>query len=98
MGINVLGPLTVDGPGRLGPHDRVVLQALATRLGQPVSADELVDAVWGDQPPASATKNLQSCIVKIRKVLGAAAIETSHHGYVLPCRPTSSTPTTSRNG
>ena len=87
MGINVLGPLTVDGPGRLGPHDRVVLQALATRLGQPVSADELVDAVWGDRPPASATKNLQSSIVKIRKVLGAAAIETSHHGYVLAVPP-----------
>ena len=87
VGINVLGPLTVDGPGRLGPHDRVVLQALATRLGQPVSADELVDAVWGDRPPASATKNLQSSIVKIRKVLGAAAIETSHHGYVLAVPP-----------
>ena len=83
MGINVLGPLTVDGPGRLGPHDRVVLQALATRLGQPVSADELVDAVWGDHPPASAPKNLQSCIVKLRKVLGTDAIETSPHGYVL---------------
>ena len=87
MGINVLGPLTVDGPGRLGPHDRVVLQALATRLGQPVSADELVDAVWGDRPPASATKNLQSSIVRLRKVLGAAAIETSHHGYVLAVPP-----------
>jgi hypothetical protein len=33
MGISVLGPLTVDGSGRLGPRDRVVLQALATRRG-----------------------------------------------------------------
>ena len=70
MGINVLGPLTVDGSGRLGPHDRVVLQALATRPGQPVSADELIDAVWGAHPPMSAPKNLQSCIVRLRKVLG----------------------------
>jgi DNA-binding SARP family transcriptional activator/WD40 repeat protein len=87
MGIRVLGPLTVDGSGRLGPHDRVVLQALATRLGQPVSADELVDAVWGEHPPASAAKNLQSCIVKLRKVLGTAAIETTPHGYVLALPP-----------
>jgi DNA-binding SARP family transcriptional activator/WD40 repeat protein/energy-coupling factor transporter ATP-binding protein EcfA2 len=87
VGINVLGPLTVDGPGRLGPHDRVVLQALATRLGHPVSPDELADAVWGDHPPASAAKNLQSCIVRLRKVLGAQAIATSAHGYVLAVPP-----------
>jgi WD40 repeat protein/DNA-binding SARP family transcriptional activator len=87
VGINVLGPLTVDGPGRLGPHDRVVLQALATRLGHPVSPDELVDAVWGDHPPASAAKNIQSCIVRLRKVLGAGAIETTAHGYVLAVPP-----------
>jgi WD40 repeat protein/DNA-binding SARP family transcriptional activator len=87
VGINVLGPLTVDGPGRLGPHDRVVLQALATRLGQPVSADELVQAVWGDHPPPSAAKNLQSCIVRLRKVLGTDAIETSPRGYVLTVPP-----------
>ena len=87
MGINVLGPLTVDGPGRLGPHDRVVLQALTTTLGHPVSPDELVDAVWGDHPPASATKNLQSCIVRLRKVLGAGAIETTAHGYLLTVPP-----------
>ncbi len=87
MGINVLGPLTVDGSGRLGPHDRVVLQALATRLGQPVSADELIDAVWGEQPPPSAAKNLQSCIVKLRKVLGTEAIETSPQGYALAVPP-----------
>jgi WD40 repeat protein/DNA-binding SARP family transcriptional activator/energy-coupling factor transporter ATP-binding protein EcfA2 len=87
VGINVLGPLTVDGPGRLGPHDRVVLQALATRLGHPVSVDELVDAVWGERPPASAAKNLQSCIVRLRKVLGTEAIETSSHGYALVVPP-----------
>ena len=87
MGITVLGPLTVDGSGRLGPRDRVVLQALATRLGQPVSADELIDAVWGDHPPASAAKNLQSCIVRLRKALGPQAIETSPHGYALAVPP-----------
>lgn len=83
MGITVLGPLTVDGSGRLGPRDRVVLQALVTRLGQPVSADELIDALWHDHPPASAAKNLQSCVVRLRKALGAQAIETMAEGYRL---------------
>lgn len=87
MGIRVLGPLTVDGSGRLGPRDRLVLQALATRPGQPVSADELIDALWGDHPPASAAKNLQSCIVRLRKALGTSGIETSSHGYALVVSP-----------
>ena len=54
-----------------------------------MSADELIDAVWGDHPPASAAKNLQSCIVRLRKELGADAIETAPHGYALrdPARP-----------
>lgn len=83
MAIAVLGPLTVDGSQRLGPRDRVVLQALATRPGRPVSAEELMDALWADHPPVSAAKNLQSCVVRLRKTLGAAAISTSAHGYAL---------------
>ena len=87
MGITVLGPLTVDGSGRLSPRDRVVLQALATRAGHPVSVDELIDALWGDQPPASAAKILQGCIVRLRKELGPEAIDTAPQGYVLTLPP-----------
>jgi DNA-binding SARP family transcriptional activator len=83
MGIAVLGPLTVDGFKGLGPRDRVVLQALVSRLGQPVTPDELTDAVWHDHPPASSAKNLQSCVVRLRKALGAPAIETMADGYRL---------------
>ena len=87
MGITVLGPLTVDGSGRLSPRDRVVLQALATRAGHPVSVDELSDALWGDRPPASAAKILQGCIVRLRKELGPDAIDTAPQGYVLMLPP-----------
>jgi DNA-binding SARP family transcriptional activator/WD40 repeat protein len=83
VGIQVLGPLAVDGSGRLNPRDRVVLQALTIGQGQPVTADELADALWGDSPPVSAHKNLQSCIMRLRKVLGPDAIETSRDGYRL---------------
>jgi len=81
--ITVLTPLTADGSGRLSPRDRVVLQALATRPGLPVSADELADALWGDRPPASAAKNLQGCIVRLRKALGPGSISTDPRGYTL---------------
>jgi WD40 repeat protein/DNA-binding SARP family transcriptional activator len=83
MGITVLGPLTVDGSGTLGRRDRVVLASLATNPGHPVSADQLFDALWGERPPASAGKILQGCVVRIRKVLGRDAVQTSPHGYVL---------------
>jgi DNA-binding SARP family transcriptional activator/WD40 repeat protein len=83
VGIQVLGPLAVDGSGRLGPRDRAVLQALTVRQGGSVTPDELADAVWGDHPPASAHKNLQSCVVRLRKAMGADAIETTSEGYRL---------------
>jgi WD40 repeat protein/DNA-binding SARP family transcriptional activator len=65
----------------------VVLEALATRPGHPVSADQLVDALWGDTPPTSAPKILQGCVVRLRKLLGAEAIRTSGHGYTLALPP-----------
>ena len=83
VGIRVLGPLTVDGSGELGRRDRVVLASLATNPGNPVSADQLTDALWGERPPASAGKILQGCVVRIRKVLGREAVQTSAHGYAL---------------
>jgi WD40 repeat protein/DNA-binding SARP family transcriptional activator len=48
-----------------------------------VSADQLSDALWGERPPASAAKILQGCVVRIRKVLGPEAVQTSSHGYAL---------------
>ena len=84
MGIAVLGPLTIDGVGGLlRHHDRVVLTVLAVRPGEPVSADRLADALWGDSPPASWSKVVQGCVVRLRKVLGAESIETTPQGYRL---------------
>lgn len=84
MGIAVLGPLAVDGTtGQLRHHDRVVLAALATRPREPLSADLLADAIWGDEPPETWTKVVQGCVVRLRKVLGPDAIETTPQGYRL---------------
>jgi WD40 repeat protein/DNA-binding SARP family transcriptional activator len=84
VGIAVLGPLRVDGDGAsLGPRDRVVLETLAVRPGDVVSAERLADALWADRVPTTWPKVVQGCVVRLRKVLGAEAIETSPQGYRL---------------
>ena len=73
MAIAVLGPLKVDGDASaLGPRDRVVLAVLALRPGEVVGPDGLADALWGDEPPASWSKVVQGCVMRVRKLLGAA--------------------------
>ena len=88
MRVNVLGPLSVEGAAEmLAPRDRVVLAALVTRPGEPVSADQLADALWGEAPPATWPKVVQSSMVRIRKALGPDAVRTTGHGYVLMLEP-----------
>ncbi len=82
--IGILGPLELDeGSARLGSRDRIVLAALAMSPGELFTPEQLADAVWGDDPPASWSKNLQGCISRLRKLLGPDTIETSTHGYRL---------------
>jgi DNA-binding SARP family transcriptional activator/WD40 repeat protein len=84
MGIALLGPLVVnDGAVRLGSRDRTVLTALAMRPGEVLSAERLADAVWLGVPPASWQKNLQGCVVRLRKAIGVRSIVTSPQGYRL---------------
>jgi DNA-binding SARP family transcriptional activator len=42
-----------------------------------------VDAVWGDEPPAHATKTLQTHVHRLRAVLSREVIETHRDGYAL---------------
>jgi len=82
--IAVLGPLVVDGGTvSLSPRDRVVLAALVVRQGEEVSGEQLADALWGDDPPASWGKVVPGCVMRLRRVLGAGAIETTTNGYRL---------------
>ncbi|MFG1817804.1 BTAD domain-containing putative transcriptional regulator [Kribbella sp. NPDC049174] len=83
MSIAVLGPLTIEGEEILGRRDRVVLAALVVHPGDVVSAEALAEVLWGEQPPASWAKIVQGCVVRLRKLLGSHAIETSPLGYRL---------------
>src|SRR5690349_11897053 len=74
--IEVLGPIRAwrDGtPLALGPPRRqAVLALLALRANRPVTRDEIVDAVWGENPPASAVNNVHIYISGLRHLLEPA--------------------------
>ena len=60
-----------------------MLAALAVHPGEAVRADGLADLLWGEQPPPSWAKVVQGCVVRLRKLLGSHAIETTPLGYRL---------------
>ena len=82
-GCGCSGPTEVDGDARLSPRDRVVLTALLVRPGDPLSPEQLADALWGEEPPVSWPKVVQGCVSRLRRVLGAEAIATVPAGYRL---------------
>jgi DNA-binding SARP family transcriptional activator len=53
-----------------GSKQRAVLAMLALRANRTVGADELIDGLWGERPPASAAKNVQLYVSRLRKALG----------------------------
>ena len=60
-----------------------MLSALVVRDGEPITTEALADALWGESLPASWSKVLQGCVVRLRKRLGSAAIQSAAHGYRL---------------
>jgi DNA-binding SARP family transcriptional activator/tetratricopeptide (TPR) repeat protein len=73
----ILGPVEIWADGRrhdLGsPKEACVLAVLLLTPGRPVSADALVDHVWGADPPAKVRGSLWSYIARLRRVLEADA-------------------------
>ncbi len=81
MWCGVLGPLVVrrgDGtPVAVGGSARRLLfGALLSRAGRTVSPDVLIEDIWGQLPPRTAAKTLQSHIVRLRHDLGRDVAET----------------------
>ncbi|MFD4639768.1 BTAD domain-containing putative transcriptional regulator [Lentzea sp. NPDC058436] len=88
MRFGVLGPLTAwrgDEELRLGtPKARVLVAVLLSRAGHPVSEDQLAAALWGDDPPKSATKNMQTYVHRLRRELGdPARVVRRGAGYLI---------------
>ncbi len=84
----LLGPLEVrrDGqvvPIRAGKH-RALLACLLLRANRVVPIAELVEALWGDSPPARTRGTLQTYVMRLRQVLGEpSSIVTTPLGYRL---------------
>ena len=89
----MLGPLEVlegnEPVGLGGARQRAVLAYLLINRGEAVSVDRIVDALWGESPPATATKTVQVYVSRLRKILGAEALATRGHGYALIAEPDS---------
>ncbi|WP_344836106.1 BTAD domain-containing putative transcriptional regulator [Actinocorallia longicatena] len=86
MEFRVLGTLQVidgDGPVSIGnAHKcRLVLAALLARADRPAPSGWLVEAVWGDDPPMSAQRNLQLYLHRLRRTLGTETISRAPGGY-----------------
>jgi predicted ATPase/DNA-binding SARP family transcriptional activator len=85
MEFRLLGPLQVEADGRdltpRRPRERAVLGFLLLRHPRAVSVDELLDAIWGEAPPATARTALHGLISALRRALGAERIETDASGY-----------------
>ena len=70
-----------------GAKQRALLALLALQPGQPVSADRLIDVLWGDGQAANPANALQAQIGQLRRTLGPAAILTTEAGYALDAGP-----------
>ncbi|MEU7038014.1 BTAD domain-containing putative transcriptional regulator [Streptomyces sp. NPDC046237] len=71
-----------------GARLRALLAALASRAGRAVTVPELVDDVYGDEPPHDAPAALQALVGRLRRVLGKEAVESvAGPGYRLAARP-----------
>jgi DNA-binding SARP family transcriptional activator/WD40 repeat protein len=97
MEAGVLGPLRVRGPHAeiaiTGVKERTVVAHLVARVGQVVATEELIDALWPDEPPRTARRTLQSYVARVRTALEQAGVEegllsSQSSGYRLSMDPT----------
>jgi predicted ATPase/DNA-binding SARP family transcriptional activator len=88
MRFGILGPFEVaDDQGHQlalgGLKQRSVLAILLLHGGEVVPSDRLINELWGEQPPATATKTVQVYVSNLRKALGEGVLVTRSGGYVL---------------
>ena len=89
--IRLLGGVSATDGGKpvdVGPAKcQTVLAALVLAAGYAVPVPRLVDLVWGEEPPRTAEKTLQSYVVRLRRALGAGAIVRVSAAYRLTVQP-----------
>ena len=75
MDFRILGPLEVQNGGRPlalgGEKQRALLAILLLNRNEVVSADRLIDELWGESPPEGARRTLRAYVSKLRRSIGA---------------------------
>lgn len=93
MEFRVLGPLDVrvDGLSRQvrAPRQRALLAALLLRANEVVTAERLVETVWGPSSPPSAQANLRNHVSALRRLLAAGPdrLRAGDGGYQITVHP-----------
>jgi YVTN family beta-propeller protein len=91
MEFRLLGAVeVVDEGGSVaigGPKQRLLLAVLLLRCPEAVSSAALIDALWGERPPATAAKTVQVFVARLRKALGEGVVLTERGGYTIAVKP-----------
>ena len=94
MEFRILGPLEVLDDGHSlalgGEKQRALLALLVVNANRTLSAERLIDELWGERSPATAAKTLQAHVSRLRKSLGRSTrndgngiVVTREYGYEL---------------
>src|SRR4051812_22862398 len=87
--VRLLGLVEVLTDGHVvplgGAKPRALLAILALHANAPVSADRLIEGLWGERPPATAPKIVQVLVSQLRRQLAGSGAEivTRGRGYEL---------------
>ncbi|MGZ8647369.1 MAG: AfsR/SARP family transcriptional regulator, partial [Solirubrobacteraceae bacterium] len=91
MHFRILGPLEVSDQDRAlalgGLKQRSLLALLLLHANEIVATDRLIAELWGEAPPATASKSIQVYVMRLRRELGAERLTTRAPGYVLHVEP-----------
>ncbi|MGW2492190.1 BTAD domain-containing putative transcriptional regulator [Streptomyces sp. NPDC001606] len=83
----VLGPVRAwRGAEQLStgsPQQRALLAALLLREGRTATAAELIDALWGPEPPSQALATVRTYASRLRKMLTPRILVSESGGYAV---------------
>ncbi|MFF0740896.1 BTAD domain-containing putative transcriptional regulator [Streptomyces sp. NPDC004111] len=84
---SVLGPVRAWRDGAHvpagSPQQRALLALLLLRDGRTATAAELIDGIWGAEPPSQALSALRTYASRLRKALGADVLVSESGGYAI---------------
>ncbi|MFK0109890.1 BTAD domain-containing putative transcriptional regulator [Streptomyces sp. NPDC091217] len=84
---SVLGPVRAwreeESLNTGSPQQRALLAALLLREGRTATAAELIDALWGPEPPSQALAAVRTYASRLRKVLDPGVLVSESGGYAV---------------